>query len=129
MKLAVIGSRDFLDYELLKKELDRFRQHTNIDVIVSGGARGADTLAKRYADENGITPQIILADWNLHGSDAGFLRNTDIVKECDAVMAFWNGKSGGTLDSMKKAKQAKKQVIQILYAQKSSHHRVSFFCM
>jgi hypothetical protein len=94
MKIAVVGSRDFNNYELMKTELDKIRQE--ITKVVSGGARGADTLAERYANENNIPLEVFEADWKNLGKRAGFTRNNTIVVNCDMVVAFWDGKSRGT---------------------------------
>ena len=51
MKLAIVGSRTFNDYELLKDEVDKLLKKYNITEIVTGGARGADTLAEQYAKD------------------------------------------------------------------------------
>lgn len=91
-KLAVVGSRTFQDYNLLKSELDSLPKfHT----IVSGGANGADKLAELYAKENKIQTEIIKADWS-KGKGAGFKRNYDIIKSANAVIAFWDAISTGT---------------------------------
>lgn len=100
MKIAVIGSREFDDYELMEKALDSFK---NIELIVSGGAVGADTLAELYAKNNGIETLIHYADWQEHGKAAGPIRNTQIVNDADFILAFWDGKSTGTKDSINKA--------------------------
>jgi hypothetical protein len=84
MKLAVVGSRDFTDYKMVKKELDKL----NFDLMVSGGARGADSLGERYADEHGIETFIFKPDWTKHGKAAGMIRNKDIVDACDVLIAF-----------------------------------------
>jgi len=97
MKVAIVGSRDFADYEYLKSKLDTF---LGIDLIISGGARGADSLAERYAKENNIETKIFLPDWNTYGKQAGFIRNRDIVHACDLLVAFWDGKSRGTQHSI-----------------------------
>lgn len=104
MILGVVGSRAFLDYELLKTELLTF---SSIDVIVSGGARGADKLAEQYALEFNIPILIFKPDYKTHGIAAPFIRNTEIIEASDKVIAFWDGKSTGTLDSINKAKQRK----------------------
>ena len=70
MKLAVIGSRTFLDYKLLSEKLDEIYEDYGIDEIVSGGAKGADTLAERYALEHDIPIQIIKPKY-LHSNDKG----------------------------------------------------------
>lgn len=100
MKIAVIGSRTFDD----KKLLDVILSGYEIDLIISGGARGADSLAQEYAKERNIPAKIFLPDWSI-GRHAGFLRNTQIVEAADCVIAFWDGKSKGTLDSINKAKK------------------------
>jgi hypothetical protein len=106
MKVAVIGSRGFNNYELIKETLSSL----DITLVVSGGAMGADTLGERYARENGIPTKIFKPDWT-KGRGAGFLRNTDIINEADTVVAFWDGKSRGTLDSIKKAEKQGKKVL------------------
>lgn len=100
MKLAVIGSRDFSDYEILKNRLDLFRRFKIIDEIVSGGAYGADKLAEKYAKDNNIPIKIFLPNWNKHGRVAGPIRNRQIIEYCDSMIAFWDCKSKGTLSSI-----------------------------
>lgn len=114
IRLAVVGTRTFTDYPVLCKALDAVRTKHAVEKIVSGGARGADRLAERYAKENGIPMQIKVPDWKTHGKRAGLLRNTDIVNACDVLCAFWDGKSRGTQDSIDKAKKAGKVVIVIM---------------
>jgi len=96
MILAVVGSRDITDYDLVKNVLDILE----FDEIVSGGAIGVDSLAKRYAIENNIPIKVFLPDWNSYGKQAGFIRNIDIVSYCDKLVSFWNGKSPGTKHSI-----------------------------
>lgn len=111
MRLAVIGSRDFNDYVVLSCYLDTFRKECgDIDLIVSGGARGADTLAERYAKEHGIETLIFPAEWKKYGKRAGYIRNEDIIKNCDIVIAFWDGKSRGTKHSLDLAEKYDKKV-------------------
>ena len=99
MILAVVGSRDFNDYTLLCTELDNLKPST----IVSGEAPGTDTYAKRYAKENNLHYIGYPADWNKFGKSAGYIRNKDIVNACQYLIAFWDGKSNGTIDSIKTA--------------------------
>jgi len=98
MKVAVVGSRSFRDYELMKYKLSNL----SIAEIVSGGAMGADKLAERYAKEMDIPVVIFYPEWSI-GKHAGLLRNTDIVRYSDIVYAFWDGHSPGTADSIQKA--------------------------
>lgn len=111
MKVAVIGGRDFNDYERLKSVLSLFP----ITVIVSGGAKGSDSLGEKYADENNIKKQIFIPQWDLFGKSAGFLRNTTIIENCDIVVACWDSKSRGTRDSIGKANKLKKDTFIIYY--------------
>lgn len=114
MKVAVVGSRSFTDYELLKKTLDEL--YPNITLIVSGGAKGADSLSEQYADEEGIRKLIFKPDWEKHGKAAGFIRNRDIVAESDMVIAFHDGHSKGTANSIEHAKKMGKILKVILFS-------------
>lgn len=105
-KVAVIGSRDFTDYKKLCEVLDKYDIHE----IVSGGARGADSLAAKYAKEHGIGLTEFFPDWSV-GKHAGHVRNQHIIDHCDIVFAFWDMESKGTKDSIVKAKKANKPVI------------------
>lgn len=125
MKVAIVGSQTFTDYELMKNTLAPFE----ITQVISGGAKGADTLAENYADEFGIDKDIIPADWdNLEaepcfvkkrndGSEyntlAGFNRNTDIVEKAELIIAFWDGESPGTKDTITKALNSNKTILTI----------------
>ena len=112
MKLAIVGGRDFNDYNKVKIWGDMFRCHFH---IISGGARGADTLAKKYALERFLPYIEFLPDWDKYGKAAGFIRNSQIVDACDMVLAFWDGKSRGTQDTITKAKKAKKPTFIVYY--------------
>lgn len=109
--IAVVGSRGFGDYELLAKVLDKFKPF----VLVTGGAKGADTLAEEYADKNGLLKIIIKPDWDTHGKKAGFLRNYDIVDKSDFIVAFWDLDSKGTKHSIEYAGRLKKRVYIVIF--------------
>ncbi len=106
MKIAVVGSRDFDDYEFLKKILD----YHPCTKIISGGAPGADTLAKQYSAEKGIPMKEFPANWDVYGKSAGYIRNKQIVEVSDEVVAFWNKKSRGTKHTIDLANDANKPV-------------------
>jgi len=111
MKVAVVGSRSFKNYKLLKSKLDTYR---GITLIISGGAIGADSLAERYAEEKNIKIKVYKADWDLYGSSAGFLRNIKVIDNCEKLIAFWDGRSNGTNHSITLAK-AKNKPYRIFY--------------
>ncbi|MBR3881071.1 MAG: DUF2493 domain-containing protein [Mailhella sp.] len=111
MKLAVIGSRTFQNYEWLEQCLLQSFLISEIESVISGGARGADALAVRFARKFGLPLEIVNADWETHGRKAGPLRNTEIVRRADAVAAFWDGHSRGTRDSIAKARMAGKRIV------------------
>lgn len=68
MRVIVAGSRDFADYNFLRDKLDFLLSRVNEDVtIISGCARGADSLGERYAKERGLTLLRMSADWQKHG--------------------------------------------------------------
>lgn len=100
MKLSVVGSRTFNNYQLLKRKLDEIHQETPITLVVSGGAKGADSFSERWARENNIETKIYYPNWKLYGKKAGFVRNKDIVINSDKMVAFWDNVSKGTLHSI-----------------------------
>lgn len=113
MKVAIVGGRDFNDYEKLKEVVAKLEPllESKITEIVSGGAKGADSLARRYAIENEILLKEFIPDWNIYKKTAGFIRNKDIVNYADIVIAFWDGQSKGTSHSISLGRDAKKEVI------------------
>ena len=111
MKLAVTGSRTFCDYAWLEQCLLRSFRVEDIEAVVSGGARGADTLAARFARRHGIALIEIRADWERHGKKAGPMRNSEIIREADVLAAFWDGASAGTRDTLAKARRAGLRVL------------------
>ena len=106
MKIAVVGSRTFNDYGLLKRIVSRIKP----TVIVSGGAQGADLLAERYARESGLELMVFKPNWKRFGRAAGPVRNKEIVAAADLVIAFWDGKSFGTRSTLKLARKMGKPV-------------------
>jgi len=123
MKLAIVGGRDFNDIDLMAEYIAMFMRSNQNDEfaipdveIISGGAKGADRLGATFASVWELTePTIFKPDWDAHGKAAGFIRNQLIVDACDVVLAFWDGKSRGTEDTINKAKKAKKPTFIVYY--------------
>lgn len=109
--LAIVGSRTFYDYPLLKQECEEFIKLHGSCTVISGGAPGADKLAEAFAEELGLPLEVIRPEWvkdgQYHGW-AGFARNTEIVENATHVIAFWDKKSKGTKDTITKAKKSGK---------------------
>lgn len=99
MRLLVCGGRKFEDWTWLARELKRLSP----TVVIHGGARGADSLAGRWAEVNAVTCTIVWADWAKHGNKAGPLRNQKMLDEQypHLVLAFPGG--AGTADMVRRA--------------------------
>jgi hypothetical protein len=106
MKVAIVGSRDFPKMSLVREWMEK--NLVNGDIVISGGARGVDSMAEAVARQMKLATIIFKADWDTLGKRAGYLRNIDIVKEADKVVAFWDGTSKGTLSTIELANAAKK---------------------
>ena len=90
MKIAVIGSRGI-------SRIDCDRSGARIgDVIVSGGARGVESIAASWARRQGFAVIEHKPDYRRYGKAAPHVRNSQIVADADRVVAFWDGKSRGT---------------------------------
>lgn len=113
MNIAIIGSRNFTDYDILSTTVLNYltQNETTATTIVSGGAKGADSLAEKFAIENELKITIFKPDWNRYGKGAGLRRNETIVSNADIIFAFWDGKSSGTKNSIDKGKEINKKVI------------------
>lgn len=106
LRIVIAGSRDFNDYELLKREVLNIVKYDNRPKdyvkVISGGARGADTLGERFAKEFGLEVKRFIPDWDGLGKRAGYVRNAEMAKYSvedyndGMLIAFWDGKSKGT---------------------------------
>ena len=113
----VVGSRTFLDYNFLKNKLDYMLQnHKPNVVIISGGAKGADSLAEKYAKENNLQLKVFPADWETYGKSAGYIRNEEMHKyisnfERRGIVAFWDGQSKGAAHNFDLAKKYNTKIV------------------
>tara|TARA_R110000868_G_scaffold12456_25_gene59642 strand:+ start:3796 stop:4200 length:405 start_codon:yes stop_codon:yes gene_type:complete len=124
MKLIIAGGRDFSDYNLLKTEVMKFILENNgvpgnIEII-SGKAKGADSLGERFSKEWNFPVIEMPADWdNLdcpqvwikynnqgkpYNSAAGTIRNEEMAKIATHCICFFNG-SKGTANMIENAKK------------------------
>lgn len=103
MKVAVVGSRN------LDAEIGKYIP-SEITLLISGGAKGIDTLAEHWADENNVPKMIFKPDYQKYGKFAPLIRNEKIVNEADLIVAIWDGKSRGTKYTIDYANEQKKKV-------------------
>lgn len=109
MKVLVCGGRDYNDGERLFAYLDKLDKELpepGITGIVSGCARGADTLAIQWSRKWDLPVSFFPADWNKHGRSAGHIRNQQMLDQGkpDLVVAFPGGR--GTANMIERAKTA-----------------------
>jgi len=92
--MAIVGSRDITDIMFVEKAVEEsgYVPHT----IVSGGARGVDTLAEQYAKEHGLAFLLHPAEWDRYGRSAGYKRNVLIVNDSEVIVAVKRPESTGT---------------------------------
>lgn len=96
MKFIIAGSRGFIDGDKLDSIMDELEQQYDIDEVVVGGAKGADTHGENWGLGAGLPTKVFPANWDAHGRAAGHLRNADMAEYADALVAFWDGTSKGT---------------------------------
>jgi|SRR5579859_5228126 len=111
-RIAVVGSRD---YKYRADVVDYIYSLPLDVIIVSGGARGVDGIAAAAGRERMIDVDIYHANWTLYGKKAGYLRNVQMVDNCDEVVAFWDGKSRGTSHTISIARKKNKPVTVYTY--------------
>ena len=104
-RVIIAGGRTFKDYDRLCSVCDYMLQNQKEIEIVSGTAMGADKLGEKYAQEHGHKIARFPAKWDEHGKAAGFIRNEEMAKYADALIAFWDGRSKGSEHMINLAKK------------------------
>lgn len=95
--LAIVGSRSFTDWPVFTYQIQLIEElHGPFKSIVTGDAKGADKMARRWAEENNKELIVHHADWRTHGNLAGPKRNQKIVNDCDKMIAFPSHQGKGT---------------------------------
>lgn len=102
VKTIIAGSRGIAEY----RHVAFACQESGFDIteVVSGGARGVDRLGEQWARAVHLPCTVFPADWDRHGKAAGFIRNEEMARYADALIAIWDGKSRGTADMIARAK-------------------------
>ena len=110
--LAIVGSRSITDDTFVKRILNSYKfMFGTPSYIISGGAKGIDSIGESWADNLKINKKIFKPDWTKYGKKAGFIRNEDIIKNCDICLAIWDGESKGTKNDIELCKQYNKNLL------------------
>lgn len=98
MKVAIAGSRNITDYWLLKEAIDNAASRSGIHItsVISGGARGVDTLGEIWAWIHDIPYTEYPALWDFYGRRAGHVRTLEMIADSEACVIVWDGDSKGT---------------------------------
>lgn len=115
MKVLICGSRNINNPAIISQAVEQSGLKPRH--IISGGARGVDTLVRAYARSAGIEFTEYLAEWDKYGKRAGFLRNITMIDASDAVIAIWDGESCGTKHSINYATACGKPVFVLMHEQ------------
>lgn len=107
MRVLVCGGRDFTDFDKVCRVLDAVHARRPITLLIHGAARGADTLAQRWADARGVQCMPFPADWEgLGRGHAGRVRNFTMLRDGrpQLVVAFDGGR--GTTNMIIQSREA-----------------------
>lgn len=104
-KLLITGSRTLTNYDELSEAIaNAVAKYGAPEVLLHGGADGADTLAQRWADNNGIRCEVIKPNYKEYGKRAPLVRNNELVNRASVVVAIYDGKkTNGTSYTAKAA--------------------------
>jgi hypothetical protein len=104
--VLVCGGRNYRNVEEVFAALDELHEASPIELIIQGGAGGADQLARAWAIARGVSKATFWANWEAHGRKAGPLRNQRMIDEAKPglVLAFPGGR--GTADMLRRANAA-----------------------
>ena len=98
-RILVVGSRTYNNKRNIAKTIDGYisdiKGRKNI-LIISGGAKGVDSIAVEHSKSKEIETKTFEANWTLYDKKAGFIRNTIMGDTCTEAIVFWDGKSKGT---------------------------------
>ena len=104
MNIAIVGSRTFDDYHAFLNSLIPYLEEVCPDgkcEFISGGAKGVDSMARMYAEKSCRKIHELKPDYGKnYPKIAPLIRNKEIAKRCDVMVAFWDGLSGGTANAI-----------------------------
>lgn len=122
MKLIIAGCRDMDDAGIVHEAILESNFGPQVTEVVSGGAQGVDSCGESLAELSGLPVKVFRADWNKHGKAAGPIRNREMAKYADALVAVWDGQSSGTKNMIDEMKALGKPVFIKLVVKDISEH-------
>ena len=90
-------------YGVLLKAIEESK--LTITTVLSGGARGVDSLGEKWAEHRKLSLERYPADWASYGLAAGPLRNQAMVDKAEQALLVWNGFSSGTRDLLQRVQR------------------------
>lgn len=120
MRFVIAGSRHIPESEALSK-IQQFMNdnpdvRSKIEEVVSGGCRGVDAAAMKYAQNNNIHYEEFPAKWDVFGPSAGPRRNKHMAMYGDALLLIWDGQSKGSASMKFEMQRLRKKFWEIICA-------------
>ena len=105
MRVIIAGSRSIIDPQLVAAAVES--SGFDITNVISGGAHGVDRLGEDWARAHGVSLTVFSADWKMHGKAAGPIRNEEMARHADALIAVRQGgeSSRGTTHMIETARK------------------------
>ena len=104
MKILIAGSRSITSFDLAPHVPE------GVELVITGGAKGVDTLAEEFARERGIPTLTVKPAYERYGRAAPIRRDEEMVDMADAVLVIWDGVSRGSRHTAEYAKRKGKPV-------------------
>lgn len=121
MKVIVAGSRAITDKAEVAKAIESTK--LKITEVVIGNARGVDAIAENYANIIHANVKVFPAQAEKYGQPAGRIRNEQMAKHADALIAIWDGQSTGTRDMIRAMnKEGKPVYLYLVKSEKEQYH-------
>ncbi len=120
MRLIIAGSRHFeltyssVDFIVGILKLQDIQVHHIVEVV-SGGAKGIDSVGESFAKAGGIPIKQFLPDWDKYGKSAGPIRNEQMAEYADALLLIWDGKSKGSLNMRRNMLVRHKPIYEVVF--------------
>ena len=109
-RVLICGDRNWTNFQVIADTLSKVYAENGVEVVIEGGAKGADTMGAQAAALLGIPVLMFPAQWMQYGKQAGPIRNRKLLTEGKPtlVLAFHNyiENSKGTKDMVNAAKKA-----------------------